>query len=211
MPGIIPFYGAENPEMFAIERAAMDRPGLVIKALAELFYGAGSLLDIGAGNGFTAQRLGAKDRPVIPLEPEIRMIDSAKPLHWICGQAEALPFKSNTFSGAYATWAYFFPSAFEIEIGVKEAERIVSPGGKVAIVSNLGEDEFCALSQRNIAEPVKPFRDLGFELDVIETSFDFESLEEAKALLGFYFGSEAAEKAKLSIQYRVGLFSKVVQ
>lgn len=30
---VIPFYGTDHPELFAIERAAMDRPGLVIDRL----------------------------------------------------------------------------------------------------------------------------------------------------------------------------------
>ncbi|MCH7670075.1 MAG: hypothetical protein IIC71_12890 [Acidobacteria bacterium] len=30
---VIPFYGAEQPDIFAIERRAMDRSGLVIDAL----------------------------------------------------------------------------------------------------------------------------------------------------------------------------------
>jgi hypothetical protein len=33
---VIPFYGAEEPELFAIERLAMDRPGRVIAALDRL-------------------------------------------------------------------------------------------------------------------------------------------------------------------------------
>ena len=32
---VIPFYGAERPDLFAIERKAQDRPGLLIQALRE--------------------------------------------------------------------------------------------------------------------------------------------------------------------------------
>ena len=51
--GVIPFYGADEPELFAIERRAMDRDGLVIDALHELLP-PGLVLDVGAGDGFTA-------------------------------------------------------------------------------------------------------------------------------------------------------------
>jgi hypothetical protein len=45
---VIPFYGADDPAMFAIERAAMDRDGLVVRALDELLP-PGRVLDVGAG------------------------------------------------------------------------------------------------------------------------------------------------------------------
>lgn len=51
---VIPFYGSTDREMFAIERAAMDRPGKVIAALDELLPPAGRVVDIGASDGFTA-------------------------------------------------------------------------------------------------------------------------------------------------------------
>ena len=33
---IIPFYGADDPELFAIERRTMDRPGIVIGAVGDV-------------------------------------------------------------------------------------------------------------------------------------------------------------------------------
>jgi hypothetical protein len=51
---VIPFYGADDPAMFAIERAAMDRDGLVVRALDGLLP-RGRVLDVGAGDGFTAE------------------------------------------------------------------------------------------------------------------------------------------------------------
>jgi hypothetical protein len=58
--------------MFAIERAAMDRDGLVVRALDELLP-RGRVLDVGAGDGFTAERLGA-NRRIVALEPNVGMI-----------------------------------------------------------------------------------------------------------------------------------------
>jgi hypothetical protein len=43
---VIPFYGADDPEMFAIERRAMDRDGLVPAALDALLPH-GRVLDVG--------------------------------------------------------------------------------------------------------------------------------------------------------------------
>lgn len=105
---VIPFYGADDPEMFAIERAAMDRDGLVLRALDELLPD-GTVLDVGAGDGFTAERLGVRRR-IVALEPSAGMIGN-RPVSWVRGVAERLPFADGTFDGAYATWAYFFRGA----------------------------------------------------------------------------------------------------
>ena len=205
---MIPFYGSRHPELFAIERAAMDRPGHVTDALRRVFAGTDRLLDIGAGDGFTARALSTDARRVVALEPDGGMIDAAAALPWARGVAESLPFATSSFGGAYATWACFFPSFHAIDGAVAEVERVVRPGGPIALVNNLGDDEFTALAPRDISEPVQPFLDLGFSLDVIKTRFEFESLHQAQELLGFYFGDAGREGARLSLGYRVGLFHK---
>jgi hypothetical protein len=53
-----------------------------------------------------------------------------------------------------------------------------------------------------------PFEELGFSLEVIDTCFAFESLEQARELLGFYFGARGRDGAQLRLTYRVGLFHK---
>jgi len=84
----------------------------------------------------------------------------------------------------------------------------VSPGGPIAIVNNLGDDEFCSLAPRNMSESIQSFDRLDFNVEVVETHFEFETLEEAQALLGFYFGDAGRAGAKLPVGYRVGVFHK---
>jgi hypothetical protein len=87
--GIIPFYGTEHPELFALERAAMDPEGLVVEALDAVLPAAGTILDVGAGDGFAAQRLNSGMRTVVAMEPARAMIDQRKHLRWVNGDAEA--------------------------------------------------------------------------------------------------------------------------
>lgn len=58
---VIPLYGATQPEMFAIERRAMDRPGKVTEVLAEALP-TGRVLDVGAGDEFMAEALQSPQR-----------------------------------------------------------------------------------------------------------------------------------------------------
>jgi len=62
-------------------------------------------------------------------------------LPWIEASAGTLPIKSGAAAGAYATWAYFFPSFPDITAGLTEIRRIVAEGGPVMIADNLGNDE----------------------------------------------------------------------
>ena len=141
---VIPFYGADDPAMFAIERRAMDRDGLVIAALDRALP-SGDVLDVGAGDGFTARRL-ATGRRLTGLEPAAAMVRPGGGVRWVLGEAEHLPFADATFDAAYATWAYFFSRDWDPTPGIAELDRVVRPGGALAIAENLGGDAFGALA-----------------------------------------------------------------
>ncbi len=208
---IIRFYGSEHPEMFEIERRCMDRDGMVIRHLDRELPD-GLVLDVGAGNGFTAIRLCSATRKVIALEPDAGMIDRTVPMMWVKGIAQALPFEESTFDAAYATWAFFFADVPDIDKGLNELNRVVKKGGKLIIVDNAGEDEFSWLAGKSMGSNPDWWRDRGFEQTLIHTSFRFDSLEEANRLLRFYFGDEASSKnSKTEVGYRVVAYSTSVR
>jgi SAM-dependent methyltransferase len=202
---VIPFYGADDPAMFGIERRAMDRDGLVTGALdATLPHGL--VLDVGAGDGFTAERLG-RARTIVALEPSAGMI-GGRSLRWVRGEAEHLPFRDASFDGAYATWAYFFSRDWDPSRGVAELDRVVRAGGPLAIVDNLGGDAFAAMADTDISADPTWWSARGFETHAIETAFRFDDLEEARRLLGFFFGEAGVDGATVEVGYRVGLFTR---
>lgn len=200
---VIPFYGSTDRQMFAIERAAMDRPGKVIAALDELLPRVGRVVDIGAGDGFTAEKLTTPSRLVIPVEPAFGMIDHGRSLPWVRATAQALPFHTDAFDGAYATWAYFFPSFFNISAGLEEVRRVVRPSGPIIIVDNAGDDAFTAMTGEDHAADLDFWRAQGFEGRIVETAFVFDTLQDAEKLLTLYFGDAA--RPALQIDYRVAI------
>jgi SAM-dependent methyltransferase len=202
---VIPFYGADDPAMFAIERAAMDRDGHVVRALDDLLP-LGRVLDVGAGDGFTADRL-STGRHVVALEPNASMIGE-RPLAWVRGDAEHLPFADVSFDGAYATWAYFFSRDWDPTPGIEELDRVVRAGGPLAIADNLGGDAFAAMADADISADQAWWRAHGFETRTIETAFRFDDLDDARRLLGFFFGDRGIAGAAIDVPFRVGLFTR---
>jgi SAM-dependent methyltransferase len=202
---VIPFYGADDPAMFEIERGAMDRDGLVNRALDQLMP-SGRVLDVGAGDGFTAERL-ASGRGIVALEPSAAMI-GARELAWVRGDAERLPFADGSFKGAYATWAYFFSRDWDPTPGIRELDRVVRPGEPLAIVDNLGDDAFASMTDDDISADPAWWAAHGFDMHVLDTAFRFDDLDDARRLLGFFFGDRGAAAAAIEVPFRVGLFTR---
>jgi SAM-dependent methyltransferase len=204
---IVDFYGAHDPEMFALERKAMDPAGRVIDALERHLPERGIVLDVGAGEGFSAERLTTGSRRVVPMEPAAGMIRRERRLPWVRGDAEFVPFREGSFSGAYATWAYFFSRDWDPTPGIEELHRVVTADGPLLIVDNLGGDDFSAMSEEHYTSDPEFWTRQGFELEVIDTTFEFGTQDDADRLLSFYFGDPGRGTGKLTFSFRVGLYS----
>ncbi len=186
----------------------MDRRGLVVETLNNLLPERGRVLDIGAGDGYTARRVVTEERSVVALEPAAEMIrmTAGGRLAWVRGDAASLPFRDGTFGAAYATWAYFFSRNWDPTPGLKEAHRVVRQGGRIVVADNLGGDEFTAMAPGDITADRTKWKAWGFDCIELATSFEFESVEEARLLLGFYFGEPGIEAAGTEFSFRVGVF-----
>ena len=164
------------------------------------------MLDVGAGDGFTAEALTTPSRVVVALEPSAGMVRAERPLRWCRGKAQALPFTDAAFEGAYATWAYFFLGHHDISAGLSEIRRVTKAGGPIVIVDNAGDDEFTALGGEGSVADISASVKLGFDIAFIDTAFEFETLDDARRLLGFYFGERGRRCDRLRIQFRVACF-----
>ena len=215
-PTLIPFYGATDRALFEIERRCMDRDGVILSHL-DAVLPRGAVLDVGAGDGFMAERLAVGGRRVIAAEPAAGMVEPSRPLPWVRALAQALPLRADCLDGAYATFAYFFPSIGHGDAGLAEVERVLRPGAPFVFIDSAGGDELTRLANpddanrgMDVASPRAWWIERGFEATPLETSFRFDTLEEARRLLGHFYGKLGRAAARLEVGFRAVAWHRTV-
>ena len=84
-------------------------------------------------------------------------------------------------------------------------------GGAIIVIDNAGDDEFCSWAPHPIAEGPEFYLENGFSVSLIETAFEFESIDDALALMTLYFGDRITEEnIKLVYEYKVVAYIKKV-
>lgn len=90
----------------------------------------GLLLDLGSGTGSGLDALAP--RHTVALDPVYEMLRRNPIPTRVIGRGEALPFADQTFSGVFS--AYTFRNLTSIPDTLSEINRVLSPGGKAAVV-----------------------------------------------------------------------------
>lgn len=128
------------PEVYAAENAAQDTDGALWAALWEATGGwAGAdVVDVGCGDGFHLPRFAAEAATVVGVEPHPPLVEGAQRhrdgdrVRVLAGGAEALPLPDACADLLHARTAYFFGPG--CEPGLAEAERVLRPGGTLAVI-----------------------------------------------------------------------------
>jgi SAM-dependent methyltransferase len=101
---------------------------------------------------------------------------------------------------------------------IADAMRLLRPGGRLLIVHDYGRDDVWRLRPDSCAELVAwsqrngPFLGDGFRIRVIHCWWTFDSLEQARELLGGAFGEAAVEVAdrmkRPRLEYNVAVYHR---
>ena len=222
---VIPFWGPDQLELFALMSQAIDPEGRIPSAMRTLAPIEGrSLLDVGAGVGDRTIVYAGMAAHVFALEPDPKALpilrgriksSGASNVTVLPADAASIPLENDAVDVAYATWSYFFGPGNEA--GLQEADRVVRPGGDIAIAQNYGHDElsrFWSADEAACESWPRWFEEHGFACHVVESVWRFATPADALTVLGFLWGERArafaGPGARTEFNYKAAIYHRQV-
>ncbi|RZS34689.1 methyltransferase family protein [Herbihabitans rhizosphaerae] len=210
------------PEVYAVENRAQDVHDEIWRVLGELCdWRDRDVVDVGCGDGFHLPRFAETARTVVGVEPYEPLVRRAEQrigelpgASVINGSAQRLPLADASADVVHARTAYFFGPG--CEPGLREADRVLRPGGALVIVDldaahrPYGDWMRADLPSYDPAEVEKFFALKGFQCRRVVTEWRFDSRDDLAAVLRIEFSQRVAERAvaeavglSLPVGYRV--------
>ena len=206
-------------EQYELLIAREDYQHNVLKAIHRIAPNLEGLdvLDIGAGTGRLSCMLAPLVQSLVMTDAAEAMLERAtgnlKHLgvtNWQTYVADhrSLPIATHSVDLVTAGWTicYLTNTSVEqrrenLELIMKEIERVIRPSGTVIIFENFGSGD----EEPNPPEYLLSYydalvNDYGFTHEYIRTDSQFESVEEAERLFRFFFGDEFADRVHSSGQ-----------
>lgn len=195
------------PAVYEVENRAQDAGGAIWRVLRERCDWAGrDVVDVGCGDGFHLPVFAATARSVIGVEPHpplvrqgARRVAAMSHVRVITGGAERLPLPSDSADLVHARTAYFFGRG--AEPGLAEADRVLRPGGALAIVDldvtcrPYGDWMLADLPGYDAVDVWNFFAEQGFDSWRVPTVWQFTDRADLTAVLRIEFSAAVAARA----------------
>ena len=195
------------PEVYQVENRAQDVDGAIWAALREECDWAGlDVVDVGCGDGFHLPLFAATARSATGVEPYAPLVKRAKTrvegianASVVAGPAQRLPLPDGSADLVHARTAYFFGPG--CEPGLREADRVLRPGGALAIVDIDGAAPpygpwLCADEARyDPAAVAEFFAANGFSVRHVTARWAFQRREDLESVLRIEFSAPVAQRA----------------
>jgi SAM-dependent methyltransferase len=213
------------PDVYEQENRAQDAEGAVWAALREAVPWSGAdVLDVGCGDGFHLPVFAADAASVTGVEPHAGLVERARERMGARADvfragAAALPLPDASVDLVHARTAYFFGPG--CEPGLAEAQRVLRPGGAIAIVdldataAPYGRWMRADLPRYDPARVEEFFARAGFSLRRVPTVWSFPDRATLEAVLRIEFSGPVAERAiaettglTVPVRYRLHLRRK---
>lgn len=194
-------------EAYEVENEAQDVDGAIWDALRNEYDWAGrDILDVGCGDGFHLPRFAQTARSVLGVEPHeplarrARQRVEALPMVSVrTGSAQRLPVDDASVDLVHARTAYFFGPG--CEPGLREADRVLRPGGALIIVDlDVRSEPYGGWMRADLPAYDPPrverfFADAGFTCRRVETRWRFDDNASMASVLKIEFSPKVAELA----------------
>ncbi|MGH3624306.1 MAG: class I SAM-dependent methyltransferase [Sciscionella sp.] len=196
-----------HPAVYEIENRAQDVHGVIWRTLREhCDWASRDVLDVGCGNGFHLPVFAATARSVVGVEPYRRLVRGARErVSWldnvrvVSGVAGRLRLPDGSADLVHARTAYFFGRG--CQPGLAEADRVLRPGGTLAIVDldgaapPYGEWLRADLPRYDSDDVLAFFSEQGFACYSAATLWRFDDRASLEAVLRIEFSPKVAERA----------------
>jgi SAM-dependent methyltransferase len=208
------------PEVYEQENLAQDPDGALWAALREMTPWAGAdVLDVGCGDGFHLPVFAAEAASVTGVEPHPPLVERARlrvgdRAGVLCAGAADLPLPAGSVDLVHARTAYFFGPG--CEPGLAEAQRVLRPGGAIAIidldatVGPYGDWMRADIPHYDPVAAERFFERQGFSMRRVRTRWAFPDRATCEAVLRIEFTPRVAARAiaetagiSLEVGYRV--------
>ncbi|MQA17260.1 MAG: methyltransferase domain-containing protein [Pseudonocardiaceae bacterium] len=212
------------PEAYERENRAQDADGALWRALQwRVDWRGCDVVDVGCGDGFHLPRFATSARSVVGVEPYRALVTRARArvrdlpgVQVLTGSAQRLPQPDAAADLVHARTAYFFGPG--CEPGLAEAERVLRPGGTLAVIDLDGRhppygDWLCAAAPRyRPANVERFFAAQGFDCHRVDVVWRFERRSDLEEALRIEFPPEVAARAvaatsglTIPVRYRLHL------
>jgi SAM-dependent methyltransferase len=192
------------PDVYERENQAQDVHGAIWAALPR--WDRADVVDVGCGDGFHLPRFAATARTVTGVEPHPELVARARRrvatlsnVTVVHGHAQHTGLPSASADLVHARTAYFFGPG--CEPGLVEADRVLRPGGVLAIVdldataAPYGRWMRADLSHYDPGKVQRFFDRTGFDTTLVDTLWRFPDRPTLEDVLRIEFGPRVAARA----------------
>jgi len=190
-----------------------DYQGNIPRAIDEIIDVNGiDVIDLGAGTGRLTLMLA-------PRVKSIRSFDASEEMLRVCRERlvtsglsnwqvdvadhRQLPLEDHSVDLVVSGWSVSYLSVWNKENGdaeldkwLIEMKRVLRSGGMIILLESLGTGNESPIRLEHVEATYRWLDNNGFQHKWIRTDYQFESVEEAAELAGFFFGDELADRVR---------------
>ena len=190
-----------------------DYQGNIARAIDEIINVDGlDVLDLGAGTGRLSLLLAPRAKSIHAFDTSAEMLRVCRERliasglsNWQVDVADhrQLPLTDHSADLVVSGWSVSYLAVWnqeqrtsELDIWLREMNRVLRKDGTIILLESLGTGNEEPIRLEHVESTYQWLDANGFENKWIRTDYQFESVEEAADLAGFFFGAEMADRIR---------------